>query len=101
MSEDQEQGNEMQKMMEMLKQQLGSMSEGRGGRRHSTDLKITSISVPVKVKDRRETCRCYVNCETKIKSMEDLAATLFDLEEMGIEPDWWQDSSSFRRGRGK
>lgn len=101
MSEDQGQSSEMTKMMEMLKQQLRSMSEGRSGRRGGSDLKITSISIPVKVKDRRETCRCYVTCETKISSMSDLAAALFELEELGIEPDWWSDSSSFRRGRGK
>ena len=90
-------------MMKMLMDELKTLKENQGvSCRKRKEFSITSASIPVKVRDRGDSLRCYVNCSGDIESADDLVDLAIFLDEKGLEPEWWtdRDKSSSIRGRG-
>lgn len=88
-------------MQEMLKQVIAQNNQLSGSRRNrGPDVKIKSVLVPVKITDRRETCRLYLECEAEANSPEDVLDILFQVEDAGFEVSWWQQKQDYNsRGR--
>lgn len=87
----------MQQMIsEMMKQNAGLQGSSR---RRGRNLKIKSVLVPVKVTDRRESCRLYLDCEAEINSVDDVLDLLFTVEDAGFDVSWWQQKQDYNNRR--
>lgn len=87
----------MQKMIQQVMQANQNMQGARG--RRGGNIKIKSVLVPIKVTDRRETCRMYIEFEAEVNNQNDLLDVLFQIEDAGFEVNWWQQKQDYNRGR--
>ena len=87
----------MQQMIaEMMKQNAGLQGSSR---RRGGNLKIKSVLVPVKVTERRDSCRLYLDCEADINSVDDVLELLFSVEDAGFDVNWWPQKQDFNNRR--
>ena len=91
----------MEKMLEkMLQANMKMQEHTSGGRgRRGGNVKIKSLLVPVKITERRESCRLYLECEAEVVGPNDILDVLFQIEDAGFEVSWWQQKQDYSRGR--